>query len=254
MNEINPKTRPRDLKRYAQDYSVLQFEEIQEEFRRAELATVIESISPAHLVEVGCGRRSVVSGLNCLEHATIIEPISELLETNLEVLKNHLAIDGFNGLLNEFLVKSLNTFEMCVLSSLLHEVNDQAEMLNDCWKILDSDGVLIVNVPNAFSIHRILGLYLGKLNSVHSLTETQLVMQQMNAPFDPDSLRSLLEANGFRVEKLFTIIPKLVDHKTLNEIVASQLIDKAFLKDLNKLAGHLDGFGSEIIAVARKIG
>ena len=242
----------RDLERYAQDYSALQFEEIQEDFRRVELVAAIESISPEYLVEVGCGRNSVIGKLRGLKQATIIEPIKELLDANLETLKDHAEINGFNGYLNQFITEFEDTYDLCVLSSLLHEVNDQNEMLIDCSKLLNSNGILIVNVPNAFSIHRILGVYMDKLESVFSLTETQLTMQQINAPFSPETLKVILQNNGFHVEKVFTVIPKLLDHKNLSEIVESGLVDRTFLTGLNRLSGHLDGFGSEIIAIARK--
>jgi 2-polyprenyl-3-methyl-5-hydroxy-6-metoxy-1,4-benzoquinol methylase len=254
MKNEKPDQSPRDLQRYARDYSTLQFEEIQEDFRRNEIATIIRSISTTNILEVGCGRRSVISELTNYKSATIIEPIKELLDRNIEILENSAKIEGFNGLLNEFCAQSKKKFDLCVLSSLLHEVNNQIEMLESCWAQLHVDGVLIVNVPNAFSIHRILGVHMGKLDSVYSLTETQLRMQQINAPFSPETLLILLENNGFRIDRIFTIIPKLLDHTTLGEVINSELIDTAFLGNLNKLAGKLDGFGSEIIAVARKIG
>jgi 2-polyprenyl-3-methyl-5-hydroxy-6-metoxy-1,4-benzoquinol methylase len=244
----------RDLERYAQDYSALQYEEIQEDYRRAELAATIRGISTTHLVEVGCGRRSVITEITNFESATIIEPIKDLLNRNLEMLEDNAKTEGFNGLLNEFVSQSNKTYDLCVLSSLLHEVNNQIEMLGNCWKLLDVKGVLIVNVPNAFSIHRILGVHMGKLDSVYSLTETQLRMQQVNDPFSKETLRNLLEDNGFEIEKMFTVIPKLLDHVSLSQIMSSGLIDREFLGNLNKLAGKLDGFGSEIIAIARKIG
>ena len=244
----------RDLDRYAQDYSALQFEEIQEDHRRAELVAVVSSYTDTHIVEVGCGRRSVITEITSFKSATIIEPIRELLDRNLETLGHRAKTEGFNGLLNEFVTQSRKTFGLCVLSSLLHEVNNQIEMLDSCWKVLDVNGVLIVNVPNAFSIHRILGVHMGKLDNVFSLTETQLRMQQINEPFSRETLRILLEDNGFEVEKIYTVIPKLLDHESLSQIIESGLIDREFLGNLNKLAGKLNGFGSEIIAIARKIG
>ena len=83
-----------------QDYSALQYEEIQEYFRRVELVAAIEVISPQRLVEVGCGRRSVIGELKDLKRATIIEPIKVLLEANLEMLKDREEVTGFNGYLN----------------------------------------------------------------------------------------------------------------------------------------------------------
>ena len=254
MKNKTPKVSSRDLTRYAKDYSALEFEQIQEDFRRAELVETIGEISSGRIVEVGCGRRSVVTELTNFESATIIEPIKKLLNDNLEMLNNSAKIEGFNGLLNEFLAKSQKKFDLCVLSSLLHEVNDQVEMLDNCWNLLEVNGVLVVNVPNAFSIHRILGVYLGKLDSVYSLTETQLTMQQINAPFTPQTLGELLEKNRFQIEKIFTVIPKFLDHKSLSEIIGSGLIDTEFLRNLNRLSKKLDGFGSEIIGIARKIG
>ena len=254
MNNNLQSQNARDLERYAIDYSALQFEEIQEDHRRAELVATIKEFADTHMVEVGCGRRSVITEIINFKSATIVEPIKELLDGNLKILGRNSKTEGFNGLLNEFVSQSSKRFGLCVLSSLLHEVNNQVEMLDNCWKLLDVNGVLIVNVPNAFSIHRILGVHMGKLDSVFSLTETQLRMQQINEPFSPETLRILLEDNGFEIEKIFTVIPKLLDHESLSQIMDAGLIDREFLQNLNKLGGKLDGFGSEIIAIARKIG
>ena len=244
----------RDLDRYAQDYSAHKFEEIQEGHRRAELVAAFRGYTNMHIVEVGCGRRSVITEINGYRSATIIEPIMELLDRNLKTLGHDAKVEGFNGLLNEFVTQSRKTFGLCILSSLLHEVNNQIEMLENCWKVLDGNGVLIVNVPNAFSIHRILGVHMGKLDNVFSLTETQLRMQQFKKPFSMATLSILLEDNGFEIDKIYTVIPKLLDHESLSQIMELGLIDREFLGDLNKLSGKLNGFGSEIMAIARKIG
>ncbi len=242
----------RNMDAYAREYKALPYEDIQENFRRVEIAKALERFQWHSLVEVGCGNQSIVAKLSDFRRAVIIEPIHELLEKNLLELKAGDRLDGFHGFLSQFESKSSEKFDVCVLSSILHEIENQSAMLHDCWSILNTQGKLIVNVPNAMSLHRIIGLNKGLIDSVFEISDTQRRMQQHTPPFSTESLKELLVKNGFSIECIYTVIPKLFDHQSMKALIDSGKITLGFLDQMNSIAETFEPFGSEIIAVCNK--
>jgi hypothetical protein len=107
-------------------------------------------------------------------------------------------------------------------------------------------------VPNAYSIHRILAVNKGLIKNVFEISETQKLMQQGLAPFSNQSLSELLCENGFTISKMYTIIPKLLDHNNLSRLLNSGKISMDFLRQINELSGEIEPFGSEILVLAHK--
>lgn len=243
----------RDLDKYLNDYEDLPYESIQESFRREIIVKLIKEINPTNLIEVGCGRTSVFSELPNTIGSTIVEPISELLSLNKLKLAANRNLFFYNGTLSDYALLAPTEHDACLISSLLHEVNDQKGLLKDCRNVLGSSGKLIINVPNSNSIHRILGVEKGILINKFSLSDTQKKMQQKNEPFSISSLTNLVETNGFSVDFVWSAIPKLLSHIQLHELLSEQIVTLSFLEQLNKLSQHLDPFGSEIFMVASPI-
>ena len=251
MNENNLGWQ-RDLIKYAREYDSLAFEDIQETFRRVEILKSLETFSWSSIIEIGCGNISILTKLKEFEKAAIIEPISDFLQKNLSVLNFDARVDGFEGTLQQYAALSNKKWDVCILSSLLHEVEDQSEMLRNCSNILKPNGTLIVDVPNAMSIHRILAANKGLINDVFEISDTQKLMQQTKPPFSTDSLGDLLKENGFTVSKMRTIFPKLLDHKSLSNALNAGRISMEFLSQINELDRELEPFGSEILVLANK--
>ena len=242
----------RNMDNYVRDYRSLPYENTQEGFRIIELRKALDALQWQSLVEVGCGNNSITMHLEDFKRAVIIEPVKELLEKNLLKKESDVRLTGFHGYLSQFGRRSNEKFDMCVLSSLLHEVENQSGMLSDCWNILNTDGKLVVNVPNAMSLHRILGLNKGLIKNVFEISGTQKRMQQLSPPFSKESLERLLRHNGFAIQRIYTVIPKPFDHQSMSELHKLRLISKSFLDQLNTLSEAFEPFGSEIMAVCTK--
>jgi SAM-dependent methyltransferase len=242
----------RDLVKYAHEYGHLAFEDIQEDARRIEIVKALETFSWNSIIEVGCGNMSILAKIKNYENAAIIEPITDFLQKNFLEFNFDSRVTGFNGTLSQYASTFDEKWDICLLSSLLHEVEDQKGMLDDCRKILKPNGTLIVNVPNAYSIHRILAVNKGLIKNVFEISETQKLMQQGLAPFSNQSLSELLCENGFTISKMYTIIPKLLDHNNLSRLLNSGKISMDFLRQINELSGEIEPFGSEILVLAHK--
>jgi hypothetical protein len=126
-------------------------------------------------------------------------------------------------------------------------------MLIDCWNLLNTVGTLVVNVPNAMSLHRILALNKGLIKSVFEISQTQKRMQQLSAPFSSESLEQLMRHNGFSIQHIYTVIPKPFDHQSMSDLLKLGIISDGFLDQLNTMSEVFEPFGSEIMAICIKV-
>lgn len=243
----------RNMDNYVRDYKSLPYESIQEEFRRIELVKALDEFSWQSLVEVGCGNNSITIYLKDFKRAVIIEPVKELLDRNLMNRESDERLSGFHGYLTQFEQRSNEKFDVCVLSSLLHEISNQSEMLIDCWNLLKPGGKLVVNVPNAMSLHRILALNKGLIKSVFEISQTQKRMQQLSPPFSTETLEHLMSCNGFSIQRIYTVIPKPFDHQSMSDFLKLGIITEGFLDQLNMMSEVFEPFGSEIMAICIKV-
>ena len=252
MND-QPKDASRNMDSYVRDYESLPYESIQEEFRKVELVKVLDEFLWQSLVEVGCGNNSITTYLKDFKRAVIIEPVKELLEKNLLKSESDERLSGFHGYLTQFEQESNEKFDVCVLSSLLHEISNQSEMLIDCWNLLNPGGTLVVNVPNAMSLHRILAVNKGLINSVFEISQTQRRMQQLSPPFSTESLEHLIRRSGFSIQRIYTVIPKPFDHQSMSDFLKLGIVTEGFLDQLNMMSEVFEPFGSEIMAICIKV-
>ena len=243
----------RNMDNYVRDYNSLPYESIQEEFRRIELVKALDEFFWQSLVEVGCGNNSITTYLKDFKRAVIIEPVKELLDRNLMKSESDERLSGFHGYLTQFEQRSNEKFDVCVLSSLLHEISDQSEMLIDCWNLLNPGGKLVVNVPNAMSLHRIFALNKGLIKSLFEISQTQKRMQQLSPPFSTESLEHLMRCNGFSIQRIYTVIPKPFDHQSMSDFLKVGIVTESFLDQLNMMSEVFEPFGSEIMAICNKV-
>jgi len=246
---MNDQEHPRDLARYLQDYNELPFERLAEKYRRRKVVETIQKFSPARVVEVGCGSWSIFHDLPQDIIGTIIEPIPELLTLNFTKFGSRADIGCFLGTLEEFVSRSSEKFDMCVLSSLLHEVDDPSRLLHDCQKILDLGGSILIDVPNALSIHRYVGQSKGIIPTIDAITSTQHRMQQARNAYSPSTLCDQLEEVGLTVVHIETFFPKPLDNSSMQDLYENGVITDDFLERLYSLSARLDPVGSEILAV-----
>jgi hypothetical protein len=240
---------------YRMNYDTLPFERIQERYRRIELLKILsaESMQDKEILEIGPGERSIGLDMIGENNFTIIEPIKKFADANAalylsEKPKSRVSI---HSILIEDYLGSLPgpIFQYVLMSSNLHEFDDAQGILSILRNKLDDNSKIIIVVPNNESIHRILGVHLGFLDSTLSLTRTELQMQQKRN-FSITTLSNLLESCGFRVEKIYTSFVKPWTHAQLQLRIDQKLIEEAELDLLHQLSEVFNPYGSEIFCVA----
>jgi len=241
----------RDLDSYFIDYSQLPYERVQEHLRKQVLVGMLKNQMSKRVVEIGCGRNSIFNVFTDYESGVIIEPIHEFLKLNSHLLSSDNRIAGVNLSVEEFADLRQDQFDVCIVSSLLHEVKNPVDLLKTCRTLLVDSGKILINVPNANSLHRLIGVAKGILLTVHERSATQVKMQQFQTVFDVDSLGALLMNSGYEVTKIFTALLKLLPHAKMHQLLASGAIELETISELERFSSALPEFGSEIFCEAQ---
>ena len=191
----------RDIAKYAQDYihADNDFESVMVHFRRQKVLEILNHYKPKHILEIGCGVRSIFDFYLDYELFIVVEP-SELFCDSITKSKH------FNPkitIINDFLENQLDTlksekFDFIILSSLLHEVPNPHDFLRVVAKLCDKDTTLHINVPNNKSFHLLWAYESGLLKHIGQLTSTAVKMQQ-NSAFDKNSLSQIVCECGFEI-------------------------------------------------------
>jgi len=240
----------RDLDNYLDDYYQLPFERVAERFRRRHVVACLNQLKIHSLIEVGSGAESIFVSLHNVVQGTIIEPIGELLSRQKKILvgKN---IEFINKKLEDVVPSDVEKTSAILLSSILHEVRDASSFLSLARELLLEDGVLVVVVPNAWSIHRFVGIKKGVITDLDDFSQTQIRMQQYQKVFNPDTLKELVEQSGFIVLTSVTFFPKVLSHTQMASRYEDGKIGDDFLEQMDQLSEVLNPVGSEILLTAR---
>lgn len=179
---------------------------------------------------------------------TVVEPSLHCYE-NAKTLsvqfKNVSVIRGFF----EEVVDLLDSkeFDVIVCACLLHEVENPRLLLQSIARVCrKNDTVVHLSVPNAFSLHRLLAKEMGIIGDVHQLSDTNQKLQQ-HVVFDIDSLKNLVESEGFRVIDSGSIFLKPFAHSQMQKIIDVGIINSEVLDAFDAVcSSRLKEFGSEI--------
>ena len=236
----------RDLDIYQREYGDLPFEESQARYRKRKIIESIAKYQPHSILEIGCGFDPLFNHYHGYERYTVIEPGDEFARNARECARALLGITIVHGSLEGNLaVLSATSYDFVVLSSLLHEVSDSKKLLDATAALCGPATIVHVNVPNALSMHRLLAVEMGLIETVYERSQTQRRMQQ-NQTFDADSLATLVSQSGFEIVEQGTFFIKPFTHAQMASLQTSGMLTEPMLEGLYKLSKHFPENGSEI--------
>ena len=244
-----------DFEDYYAEFQKLPFERIQEKFRRRRLLHLLKSYNipeAKRVLEVGPGFRSLFLDSSSQGTVTILEPIKALAD-EIESAFGSRNVVVLNQTLEKF-GESVedNQFNVIIMSSNLHEVNDDKKALKIAYRILEKDGLIFIVVPNNKSIHRLIGVDMELLMSQESLTKTEIIMQQKRN-YSPHSLSQKLVKTGFMIDQVFTSFVKPLTHLQMQTGLENTQITEDMLEQLYNLSEIFNPYASEIFIVGKKI-
>lgn len=99
-------------------------------------------------------------------------------------------------------------FDVITANQILEHVLNTDNMLRECYRVLKSDGVMILSVPNLCSLFHTVMILLGNQPTTLHVSEIQVgnflkgveTFGHIHA-FAPPALKDLVEYHGFKVEK-----------------------------------------------------
>ncbi len=243
----------RNLGSYQESYHDLPFEPTQEFYRRRNLLFwLADKGDLGNVLEVGTGRSSIFNHLESFLRGTVIEPIDDFLKVAEKNLSHNDNLDFFLGTFGEFVLQpKVSRFNTVIVSSLLHELTHPNKFLHELKLVIEPCSSVFFIVSNRFSVHRILGVHIGIQKNLTEKTQTQIAMQQFSGSFSPNELTSILNENGFEVERLKSFFIKPLPHKQMQNLLDGGLITQDFLDTLDRISDHFPNLGSELIVEAR---
>jgi 2-polyprenyl-3-methyl-5-hydroxy-6-metoxy-1,4-benzoquinol methylase len=175
------------------------------------------------------------------ESVVVIEPAARYAAMLRDVRLPNVTV--VESLLEDFVTEQ--TFDTIVMAHLLEHVIDPQGLLDTAAKLLADDGVILVAVPNAGSLHRHVGVLLGMLGALTDLTPADVSIGHRRV-YELGTLRADIEAAGLRIESIEGQFCKPLSNTQMQQLPLQT--QRAFLE----LGAALpDEFGSELLAVCR---
>lgn len=171
----------RDIIQYEQEYfrQMQEFGSVMVSFRRKKVLEFLESYNAKHILEIGCGSDSIVNYYKDFETFCIVEPSKVFAEKAQKDSKGNKNIQVINDFVESRLTElKTQKFDFIILSSLLHEVINPESFLKDIFSLCDSNTLLHINVPNAYSFHLLWAYQSGLIPALGGLTHTAKNLQQ----------------------------------------------------------------------------
>ncbi len=241
----------RDFKNYIKEYKKLPFEQIQIQFRRKKLLYFLNKYKPLKVLEVGCGFLPLFIDYENYNSFTIIEPIYEFYINAFNKANNNNRINVINKTLEESIDNSKSTdYDFIIISSLLHEIENPNYFLNCLSQLCNDNTIICFIVPNSHSLHRLLAVAMGLIESEYQLSSTQRLMQQ-NSIFDTNKLTDYLFNFGYNSFYTETYFIKPFSHKQMQLLVDFKILNTRMLDGLYNLSSILPDIGSELIVLAK---
>lgn len=244
----------RDIKHYSKCYLSSPFTKENVEYRRKLIIDQIKKYKHNHILEIGCGMYPLFSYLDTEEYNdyTIIEPSDVFVQNALDdIRKRGLDAKVFikQGYFEEIHIAGNYDFIIC--SSLLHEVNFPEIILKKIYLTASQETVLHINVPNAYSLHRLIAKEAGLIADVHEFSNRNINLQQ-NKVYDIDSLEEEVIKAGFSVLEKGSYFIKPFTHKQMADMLENGIIDKNILDGLYEISKYFPEYRSELYINAKK--
>lgn len=237
--------RQQEIEAYQSVYSASDFEVIQARYRKRLLLELLEEHQPRRILEVGCGWNTIANAWQGFEHLCIVEPGSKFVEKARKDTAHNCKVKVVQHFLEDAIGILQDNYDLILLSSLLHEVPDAKALLTSA-RALCSDRTLVhVNVPNAKSMHRLLALEMGLIDSLYVSSELQKTFKQPRI-FDLQSLKALAVSAGFDVTLEGSYFVKPFSHTQMHTLIQTGFTTQAMLDGLWSLTKHFPEHGSEI--------
>jgi 2-polyprenyl-3-methyl-5-hydroxy-6-metoxy-1,4-benzoquinol methylase len=236
----------RDLQDYQTSYQQLPFENTQIKFRKRKVLETLKQYQAKSILEIGCGLEPIFNDYHDFDFCAVIEPCEQFYENASEQAAQKDNVKVVRGLLEENTeTLSAHSYDLILLSCLLHEIPDATGLLSSIAKLCSEKTIVHINVPNAKSFHRLLALEMGLIDSIYEKSDMQKKMQQSHT-FDLNQLETLVTGLNFTVVEQGSFFIKPFTHAQMAQLQEIGIANDLLLDGLYNLSKHFPEYGSEI--------
>lgn len=236
----------RNIDEYTREYEMLGFENRKVGFRRRVVIENIKKYPHDNILEIGCGLEPLFEYFDNYKKMTIVEPSSVFFKNARNQAQHDARIECIHAFVEEVVGQlQEDAFDMIIVSGLLHEVENPRIFLREIKRMCGLHTIVHINVPNAHSIHRLLGMEMSLIGNEFALSDANVKMQQ-HSVFSLNTLKMLVEEEGFHIIEEGSFFIKPFSSSQMEAGIQQGIFDESLLEGLYKLERHLPGFGSEI--------
>lgn len=239
----------RDISNYEQQYMTHPFERNQEKYRRRLVKGVISKYAKPGdcILEIGCGLSPLFMDYHDEYKFVVVEPAAHCYENAHILAEKYKNVSCYHGFFEDAIPQIMERrFHIIICSSLLHEVENPRLLLQNIGCLCDQQTIVHINVPNAFSFHRLLAKEMGLITDVHQLSDSNITLQQ-HSVFDMESLKDLIISEGYSVLDSGSFLLKPFTHQQMQQCLDSNILNEDILNALDRMcASYMKEYGSEI--------
>jgi SAM-dependent methyltransferase len=243
-----------DIERHAKSYieelsKSHSLESVLSNMRKKQVILSINKYKHNNILEIGCGLNPLYPYVDGWKSYTIVEPGNEFLDALKGI--NLYNVNIYNGFLEDVYEELLeNDFDYIFLSGVLNQVPNLQIFLKAINQLCKSDTVIHINVPNAYSFHRLLALEMGYINNIFEKSQAN-TRHQVKWVFDKDSLYKVVQNSGFEVLDFGTYFIKLFTNEQMEKVIDLGIFEKDLLQGLENMVKYLPDMGSEMFVNIR---
>lgn len=245
---------PESIDEYWDNYNkIYSFEEVLKKFRSRKIIEVLDRYAPKRILEIGCGYEPNFQNYTDFASYVAVEPGTAAFDYAAQLGAGDARVEIRNGLLEDVADQLVGVdFDCIILPGLLHEVADPTGFLQLVRAIGGSEVMVYINVPNANSVHRIVGMEMGLIENTSQLTERNIFLEQQRV-YSSGSLEIELRKVWPELEILDsgTFFLKPFTHAQMHGMTAKGLLDDGVFDALYKATDVLTDYGSELFVVAK---
>ena len=138
------------------------------------------------------------------------------------------------------------TFEVVMMGHILEHVDEPVTLLCYIKQFIKKDGIVIVDVPNAYSIHRQVGVLLHMISEEHALNEADKSIGHKRV-YDMNLLKLDVERAGLTIVKEGGVFLKTLSNDQLETIC-----DKQLLEAFEEVGRRYPDVAAEIYIIAKQ--
>jgi 2-polyprenyl-3-methyl-5-hydroxy-6-metoxy-1,4-benzoquinol methylase len=236
----------RNIKDYIGKYKQSSFENIQVAFRLKKVVEIIQQYRHNAILEIGCGFEPVFKYMDDYENMTIVDPGKEFINNAATLSQGNCRVKCICAFFEDVAHNLLSqSYDFVIISSLLHEVENPANLLQKVKACGGENTVFHMNVPNAYSFHRILAKEMGLIDDIFKKSDRQITLQQ-NTTFCLESLSELATSVGFQIIDSGAYFIKPFTHEQMHKMLVNNIISESVLDGLYQMTKHMPEYGSEI--------